>query len=190
MNNIRYLEPEIKEYRTFTGENLAIAILLGCLTISGFILISLLFSFQLMQSILVALIVLLIFLIVLLKPLFLKEVTQKIVETVETPVYREVYVDRPIIKEIPVIREVIRKVSVPEYRDVIKNIYIEKKRKKLNIPKYKFLGSTETKTYHLRACRFSKLIKRRYKISNNSKKFFTSKKFRACKKCLSKSRKY
>jgi len=188
-NNIKYLKPEMREYNSFRGENLAIAILIGCLAIFGFILISLLFSFNLIQLILVSAIILIVFLLVLLEPQSYREVTKNILETVETPVYREVYIDRPIIKEVPVIKEVIRKVSVPEYREVIKNVYIEKKRKKLNIPKYKFLGSTETKTYHLRACRFSKLIKRKYKVSNNSKKFFTSKRFKACKMCLSKFRK-
>ncbi|MEK6890437.1 MAG: hypothetical protein AABX35_04590 [Nanoarchaeota archaeon] len=202
-NNIRYLEPEIKEFDSFRGKNIVIAIILGCLAISGFILISLLFPFTLVQSILVASSILLVFLLVLLEPQSYREITQKIVETVETPVYREVYVDRPvvtevpvyrkiyfdkpIIKEVPVIKEVIRKVMVPEYREVIKKVYVERKKKKLNIPKYKFLGSTETKVYHLRSCRFSRLIKRKYKVSNNGKKFFTSKKFKACKICLAKS---
>ncbi len=192
-NNIRYLEPEIREYKSFKGENLAIAVLMSCLLISGFILILFLFSFDLIQKILVALITLVcyaIFLFFLLEPKSLREVTQKIIETVENPVYREIYLDRPVVKEVPVIREIVRNVPVPEYREVIKPVYIERKRKKLNIPKYKFLGSTETKTYHLRSCRFGKLIKRKYKVSNNSKKFFTSKKFKACKMCISKSRKF
>jgi len=37
--------------------------------------------------------------------------------------------------------------------------YKEKPREVLNIPKYKYFGSKETKTYHLRNCRFRKLIK-------------------------------
>lgn len=66
--------------------------------------------------------------------------------------------------------------------------YKEKPRKKLNIPKYDFLGSTETNTYHKHGCRFSKLIKRNHKVSNNSEAYFKRNKFVPCKMCIDKKK--
>ena len=64
--------------------------------------------------------------------------------------------------------------------------YVEKPRKKLNIPKYEFNGSTETKTYHKRTCRFSKLIKKNHKVSNDSASYFKRRGFVPCKMCIDK----
>ncbi len=64
--------------------------------------------------------------------------------------------------------------------------YREKPRKKLNIPKYEFNGSTETKTYHKRTCRFSKLIKKNHKVSNDSEAYFKRNKYVPCKMCIDK----
>ena len=191
--NVRYLEPEIKYYRTFEWKNLVAAVLIGALLVGAFVITSFLLVLELLPMILVALITLVvysIFLFFLLEPRAVREINQRIIETIEKPVYREVYFDRPVTKEVivekPVIKEVVRNVMVPEYREVIveKPVYIERPRKKLNIPKYKFLGSTQAKTYHLRACRLSKLIKKKYKVSNNSKNYFKNKKFKACKICI------
>jgi len=86
------------------------------------------------------------------------------IKVVEKPVEKRTYI------EVPVVRE--------------KIVYRKKPQKKLNIPKYNFVGSSESKTYHKRNCRFSKLIKRKYKISNNSESFFKKKKFKKCKICF------
>jgi hypothetical protein len=131
---------------------------------------------------------------------------------VPVDVIREVFIDRPVIvekeviKEVPIqipienrtIQVVEKKVEVPVYREVrvpvykdkivFKNKYIERKRKKLNIPKYDFVGSTETKTYHNRNCRFSKLIKNKYKLHSNDKSTFVGKHFKRCKMCLNKKK--
>jgi hypothetical protein len=89
-------------------------------------------------------------------------------------------VEREVIVEKPV--EVIRVVEKP----IVK--YKEKPRKKLNIPKYNFLGSTETNTYHKHSCRFSKLIKRNHKVSNNSESYFKRRGFVPCKMCIDKKK--
>ncbi|MEK6927642.1 MAG: hypothetical protein AABX11_04375 [Nanoarchaeota archaeon] len=102
----------------------------------------------------------------------------------EVPVIKEVEVEKPVYVDRIVDRMVDRVVEKPVYLE--KHIYHEKKRAKLNIPKYDYLGSSETKVYHLRSCRISRSIKRKYKISNNSKNYFVNNKYRACKLCLKK----
>lgn len=123
-------------------------------------------------------------------------VETEVVKEVPFEVVREVFVDRPIIveKEVPIqipmeiktIQVVEKEVKVPVYRDkiVYKTKYVERKRKKLNIPKYKFLASTQTKTYHKRTCKFSKLIKNKYKLHSNAKSTFKKKHYKACKACI------
>jgi hypothetical protein len=95
---------------------------------------------------------------------------------------------REIEKEVPILKEyfhtidnpIIHVVEKPVYRQV----YIEKERKRLNIPHYDFVGSTETRTFHKRNCRLGKLIKKKYKLQNNSMEFFKKKGFKGCKMCI------
>lgn len=47
----------------------------------------------------------------------------------------------------------------------------------------KYVGSTESNTYHKKECRFSGMIKPEYLLENNDKEFFRKKKFKACKNC-------
>lgn len=102
-------------------------------------------------------------------------VENKVIEIVEKPVYvnREfpVYITKEVIK--PVVKTVIKTVK--------------QRKRKLNIPKYDYLGSDETRTYHKRSCRLSKLIKKKHKLSSNSKAFFKKRHFKACKVCLKKN---
>src|SRR3989344_3969922 len=74
----------------------------------------------------------------LLEPEILREVNTRETRTIEKPIFKEIE------KEVPV--------------------YIEKLRDKLNIPKYDYLGSSQTKVYHKHLCRFGKLIKKKYKV--------------------------
>lgn len=57
-----------------------------------------------------------------------------------------------------------------------------------NIPKYEYIGSILSKTYHKRTCRLGKLIKKKYKLSDNNVAFFKSKRFKPCKVCIKKKR--
>lgn len=106
---------------------------------------------------------------------------KEVIKEIEKPIYIEKEVEKPVYIDRPVDREVIREVP--------KHIYVQSPRTHLNIPKYEFLGSTETKTYHQRNCRLSKLIKKKYKLSNNFESFFQKKKFSPCKMCIKKVRK-
>lgn len=87
----------------------------------------------------------------------------------EKPHKIEKIIEKHTIKEIEKIVE----------KPVIKKIIIEKPEKKM--PKY--VGSTETERFHKNDCRFSKLIKDKYKVSEDDKKYFTLRGFKACKSC-------
>ncbi len=111
-------------------------------------------------------------------------------KTIEKPVYRNLIhvVEKPVIQEIqiPIENKVIEVVEkeVPVERIIYRTI--EKKPIRPNIPKYEFIGSTQTKTYHKRTCKFSKMLKRKYKLHSNNKLFFKRKDYKACKSCLKK----
>ncbi|MAG39850.1 hypothetical protein CMI41_02705 [Candidatus Pacearchaeota archaeon] len=102
-----------------------------------------------------------------------QETVHETIKEVEKPVTHVVEVEKPVVQivEKPVIK------------------YREKKKKKLNIPKYDFLGSNDTMTYHKRGCRFSKLIKQKHKLSNNNENFFKKAGFKKCQVCMPNKRK-
>ena len=126
----------------------------------------------------------------------------------EIPVEKKIFVDRPVevIKEVqvPVEREVIKEVEVPVEKTVFVDRPVEKvvqvpseptviiapeePKKKLVIPKYDFVASEETRTYHTRNCRLGKLIKRKYKLVSNNEKDFIKEKFKPCKVCIKKKK--
>lgn len=187
--NVYYPKPSVREYRVWNENNVFVALLIGILVILAEMMIFLLVDFDVLQMSLIALIGLLIyalFLFFLLEPSRVREIRQTEIRTFEKPVEKEVIreVERPVevIVEKPVMREVF--IEKPVYRDRVRTVYVEKARKKLNIPKYKYVGSTQTRAYHLRTCRLGKLIKNKYKLSNNSLEFFKKRKFKACKTCM------
>jgi hypothetical protein len=108
----------------------------------------------------------------------------------EVPVEKKVYIDRPfaVEKEVfidrPVIveKEVIKEVPVEVERIIYKTVNAP--HRNLNIPKYEFVGSTQTETYHKRTCKFSKLIKNKYKLHSNYAHTFKVRHFKACKSCI------
>jgi hypothetical protein len=120
----------------------------------------------------------------LLEPGRLKEVLRKEIRTVE--------------REVPIIKEVIRTVDRPVEVEVEKPVYIEKpiyiekpvyierKKEKLVIPKYNYVASMLTKTYHKSNCRLGKSIKKKYKEHSNNPASFKKKKYKPCKSCITK----
>jgi Na+-transporting methylmalonyl-CoA/oxaloacetate decarboxylase gamma subunit len=168
---------------------IALLALVGIIIMNVPLVLNLLFDMGLLINILVAgiCVVSYILLIVFFLRFRRKVVVRTVVRTVERPVYHEVekpvYIDREIEVEKPVYidREVVKPIQIP----IEKTVYITPpEKKKLVIPKYDYVGSEETMTYHTRNCRFGKLIKRKHKVSNNSEKFFTKKGFKPCKICL------
>jgi hypothetical protein len=122
----------------------------------------------------------------LLEPKIIKEVVYK--ETEKIPLLKTVQIGKTEIKTIeiekPVEKRIVR--EVPKTIMIDKPIFIEKPKKKLNIPKYEYIASSQTMTFHKRNCRFSKLIKRKYKEHSNDEKYFLKKKYKPCKVCLGK----
>lgn len=189
--------------RTIRTKNMIIAVLVGMMTITLAILISIILEFGIVANLVMSWIFttfyalftfFLVDPIVRVNPVRIIErpVYHDIIKTVEKPVYRDVIkvVEKPVIKEIQipmenktievVEKEVIREVPV----DRIVYRTLEKPHVRLNIPKFKFIGSTQTKTYHKRTCKFSKMLKNKYKLHSNGKALFKRKHFKACKECI------
>jgi hypothetical protein len=127
-------------------------------------------------------------------------VTVNPIRIVEKPIIHEVpvEVEKEVIKEIqvPIENRVIEVVEKPVIKEVFVEVPVEKKvtryiernhrSKKLNIPKFNFVGSSQAHRFHKRACRLGKLIKKKYKVHSNTKMFFKRKHFKACKACMKK----
>jgi len=163
-----------------------IVILVGALIIVGVLLINAIFKLATVHIVVVCWIVTTLFAIwaiLIVDP----KVTINPVRTLikEVPVEKQVFIDRPVEKQVFVDRPVIIEKEV--IKEVPKIVYRTTPHRKLEIPKYDFIGSTETRTYHKRNCRFSKLIKKKYKVHSNSASTFKSKHFKACKSCIKKN---
>ena len=111
-----------------------------------------------------------------------KPVVKEVIRFIETPVYRDIQipvenkiievVEKPVIKLVPFDKPIIR--------------IVERKHRRLNIPKFNFIGSKATRTYHKRTCKFSKMLKNKYKLHSNTKAFFKKKHYHACESCINK----
>jgi hypothetical protein len=172
------LEPEITEKKLFNLRNILLVFVLGVVFIISIVVILAFFNLDLKNVLILFLITITIYAIILfflLEPSILREIKSVTVRTIEKPFEVIKTVEKPV--------EVIKTVEKPVEKEVIKRVYIETPRKKLNIPKYEYVGSSETKIFHKRNCRLGKLIKRKNKISNNSADYFKSKGFKSCKIC-------
>jgi hypothetical protein len=115
---------------------------------------------------------------------FVRNIAYPCTKEIEKPV--AVYVDRPV--EVEKIVE--KEVPVEVEKEVVKFIerpviqYIPRPKMNLNLPKYKYVASIQTKRFHKKSCRLSKLIKRKYKLNSNSLVSFRKNKFKSCKICL------
>lgn len=186
-----HLKPIITEKKIWNMQYFIFALIIGIIIVASIITILFLFELTMISAIaMVAIFIAFysIFLFFLIEPQILREIQKQqiITQTYEKPVMKEVI--KEVIKEIekPVIKEVIREIKMPTKQQppIIKTLMVEAPRKKLNIPKYNFFGSTQTKTYHKSSCRLRKLIKRKYKESANTERFFLSRDYTPCKICL------
>lgn len=214
--NTKRLAPVIREKRLWNLNNvfLAFFVTVGFIALA-FILI-VFFDLELTTYLIIMIILIVIYstiLFFMLEPKIVREVESTVLQTIEKPVIKEVpiekkiFIDRPVEKEVikevvkevpvevektvfvdrPVEKEVIKEVEVPVEKKVY--VKVDKPRKKLSIPRYDFVASTQTRAYHKRTCRLAKLIKKKYKLSSNNKNDFVKKKFHACKVCIKKERK-
>lgn len=165
---------------------LALIIVLGALIVSLAYLSSQLFNFSLVENLVMGWVMTILFAV------FAFLVSSDIVvreKIIEKPVIKEVIKEVPIQipienrtievveKPVEVIKEIVREIPMPVR--VARSPTIN-----ANAPRYIYIGSAQTKTYHKRSCRLGKLIKRKYKLSSMNKSFFKRKHFRACKSCL------
>ncbi|MEM3405778.1 MAG: hypothetical protein QW117_02270 [Candidatus Pacearchaeota archaeon] len=159
---IKYSEPEVREKSSGYFIGFVISVFVACLFIFLAIITLYLFDFTDAQKMLFVGILILIYLII--SPLLVR--TKKIREV---KVYETRIIEKPVEKKV-----VVRK-----------NVYI-KKTKKLNIPKFDYVGSTQTKIFHKRNCKLGKLIKNKYKEHSNTESFFKKRGYRKCKMCMKK----
>lgn len=171
MNNIppkedvRYLAPEITEERVWNYKNLGLVLVLGVLIVAVAVLIFAFLDISTTYKVLIAWGLTILYAIVLffaLEPRILRQIKETAVRTILRPVEKRVIIEKPVAK--PVERK----------------IFIEKPKK----PEYDYIASTETGTYHKSNCRFSKLIKPKFKKSSNDPYDFHSKGFKRCKICF------
>lgn len=185
---IEQLEPVITETRLWNLNNFFLAFFIGIgFAVLAIVLITI-FNLNLVGCLILVLVVVVVYasiLFFLLESRILREVEQTTLKTIErsfikeVPFEKKVFVDRPVIKEVIVEKPVVREVYIP----------LREQKDKIIIPKYNFVASTEARTYHKRNCRLGKLIKKKYKVSNNFERSFIRKGFKPCKVCITKEKK-
>lgn len=188
--SLQYYEPVVSEFKIRNPYRFLWAFIIGLFLAILFLGSLFYFDFELYEAFgLFALMIVLyaIILFFLLETKKVREVKQFAVKTVEKPVTREVIVEKPVVKEVIVEKEVPKEI-IKEVK-VEKPVYIQspassRTRKKVEIKKYNYVASSEEKTYHARTCRFAKLIKRKYKESNDSEDYFKRKGYEPCKVCI------
>lgn len=87
------------------------------------------------------------------------------------------YIEKPIIKEKKIF------IEKPVIKEVEKKVFIERPKRPAP-PRFKYKASTNSKTYHKTSCRLAKLIKTKYKVSNNNLGYFKKQDYKPCKVCL------
>lgn len=179
--NVHQKEPIITEKILFNKNYIMVSFIMAFLIIVGDVFLLFYLNLDVKSSLLVSAVLVIVysaFLFFLLEPRLLKTIEQVEVRTFEIPVMKEVIVEKPVTKEVFV--------DKPVFKTITERVYVTAPRQKLDIPKYNYMGSSERKVYHKRNCRLSKLIKRKYKVSNDSEAYFKRKGFRGCKICMKK----
>lgn len=166
--------------------NMVIAVIVGILLFFIGLIITFGFGFNITQ-IIIFIFIIIAFYIIVLSFLFEKRWIKEIINTITR--IEEKNVEKEVIKRIE--KPVIYEIEKPVIRDVIKPVdrLVIMKREKLNIPKYNYVASSQTKTYHKKTCRLGKLIKRKYAINHNDPRYFTRMGFSPCKVCILKQKK-
>jgi hypothetical protein len=173
LEEIQELEPIIHEKKIVSLGNLLFSFLIGLVIVVSFMVLISFLTLDTFKSVLLATVLIIIYAIILfflLEPEFLREITKTTVKTIKEPVIREVIVEKPVVEQV--------------MHETEKTIYVTNPRKKLNIPKYDYVGSSEAKTYHKKSCRLGKLIKKKYKVLGNDPNSFLKNGFKPCKICI------
>lgn len=176
---IEVFPSKITEKKIWNLNNFFIALGIGLVIIISFFVILAFFDLNFLNGIILLtffIIAYAIILFFLLEPEIIREISQTTLKT---------------IKEEPIIKEIFVKKSVQIPYETENRIYITnpKSEKKLNIPKYDYIGSIQAGTYHKKICRLSKLIKKKYKVLNNDPNYFIKNNYKPCKICIKHLRK-
>ena len=185
-NYVSRSEPMVLQRKRWKDGNVLWALLIGLIVVLIELVLIVSFNFDRVEGSLLGVILILLYssiLFFLLEPHILREIRHTQIRTIEKPVIKEVI--RTVEK--PIFRDVVRTVEMPVERKIY--VPVTSPRKKLDIPKYEYFGSDDTKTYHHRNCRFRKLIKKKNQVHSNSESFFKKKKYSPCKVCILKERK-
>lgn len=209
---------EIHEKKLWSMKNFLASVAAFLVLVIIFVIITLTLNLDLLFLIIIAcffIVVYSIALFFLLEPRVVKEINQTTLKTIQNPnpivVEKPVQVVHEVEKRIYVTPEPssqdssnqeLKQQQLRDYLSQINSkpkiiykeskpriIYKQAKKVKLNIPKYDYLGSTETKTYHKISCRMSKLIKKKYKVMNNKESFFKNRRYKPCEICILKTKK-
>lgn len=92
-----------------------------------------------------------------------------------------------IIRKTKVVKPAPQKLDEQDIKNAVKEAIEEEKepvKSNITLHKAKYIASTEGSTFHKVSCRLGKLIKRKYKISNDSQAFFVRQKYKPCKLCM------
>jgi len=171
--NIQELEPIVSEKRVREEGNGFVAVIVAILLVIMALLFIFGFEFTSYQLIFFIALIVAFYIIVL---SFLFE-PKKVIEIIKRIIKTET-VERHRIIEKPVIRTIEKPV------EVVREVEARKKPSKPRKPKARYVGSTQTKTYHKSSCRLGRLIKDKYKLESNEVDFFIKKKFRPGKSCF------
>ena len=169
---IEYSKPEIREKSSGYLTGFVISVFVAALFI--FLIIITLYMFNLTNNQEILFVGILILFYLIISPILMRSRKTREIRVLGVKTVREPYEKKVYIKSKPRIKRVIIK----------RNVYVQKKAKKLNIPRFAYVGSTETKHYHTRNCRLGKLIKNKYKEHSNTQSFFKKRGYKHCKMCI------
>lgn len=199
------MESEIHDERVWDKKNIIMAFIIGIFAIIIQFSVVAYFNLGLLYSAIIAIVLIICYAIILfflIEPRVIREIRvnpsekeiERIVEKeIVEPTIKEVenIVEKPVYYEVPRPVPVYREVRTPIFhketieRPVYKSFVVggKKEKEKLEIPKYDYIGSSLTKTYHLKTCRIGKSIKRKYAENRNDVGYFLTKKYSPCKLC-------
>jgi uncharacterized protein YoxC len=182
---------QVRRFYSFNTFNLGMALLTLFILALGALIAQAIFEFDSYNFLLMITLLLVAYSVILLGLALTR--TVKVIKQLKSQVR---IVEKPVerivekIVEKPVIRYIDRPGKTRTITRIVNRVRTVKQRvKKLNIPQFKFIGSSVTKRFHTHACRLGKLVKRKYKIHNNSKAFFIKRRFKPCKVCILKTKK-
>ena len=191
-------EQVIVERRVWNMHYLLLAFAIGVVVVILVVLSIAFFNLSVTQSLIVAAVLLIIyagFLFFLLEPEVIREIETRevrpVIQIVEKPVIR--IVEKPVIKRVEVIKEVEKPIYIERPVEKVVEKPLEKKapvpvkKPEEKVPAY--VGSVSARRYHNGTCRFSKLIKKKYKIVKDSPTYFIKEEFIPCEICILKTKK-